>query len=397
MNDTQQASIRNISRLLLCFNVDYRKKLSTKVERENIMTDDTKHVLVKLCKEKNPIFVLDVYNHIFRYFFAHKDLSVTLEDGTRVPTGHLFGFTRNILWLKEKFPDCAIVLANDGYDQTRRDVDPNYKAERVHEIEPGEYVLDIFKMCSLADDVYVVYDKKYEADDAAASVVRTIKHLCNKFSIDKQIYLLSSDKDWWQLIDDGRDAHCKISTVKKWGAGEKWFEEAQIIDEAKVGEEFNGTKPENLLKFRAITGDSSDNLKGYYRFYKKNAAIIAENFDYDIENNQLVLREGCEMRASWDKFLNTVTSDMSVFKKNYEIMSLKDFDFDIIPISDRVSDEDISHIVDTLETFKLYYYMQHVTEFSKYADKIKAAVAEKGAGQDVGDQTTVECDLNDLL
>ena len=361
------------------------------------MTDETKQVLVKLCKEKNPIFLLDCYNYIFKYYFSHRDLSVTLEDGTRVPTGHLFGFTRNILWLREKFPDCAIVLANDGYDQSRRDVDSNYKANRDHEIEPGEYIVDIFKMCSIVSDVYVVYDKAYEADDAAASVVRTIKHLCNKFNFDKQIYLLSSDKDWWQLIDDGVGNHCKISTVKKWGVGDKWFSEAQIIDEKAVSEEFNGTSPSNLLKFRAITGDSSDNLKGYFRFYKKNAAIIAENFDYDKDTNTLSLKDGVEMRQSWEKFLSTVQNDMSVFAKNYEIMSLKDFDFNIVPISDRATEEDLDKVVDMLETYKLYYFMQHASDFSKFGDKIKEVANSKGAGQDVGEQKTVECDLNDLL
>lgn len=341
--------------------------------------------------------IIDVYNYVFKFYFAHRDLSVTLEDGTSLPTGHLYGFTRNIIWLKEKFPECAIILANDGYDQERRNIDENYKAGRAHEIEPGEYVVDLFKMCSLIDGVYVVYDKDYEADDAAASVTRTLKHLCNKFNIDKQIYLLSSDKDWWQLIDDGVGNHCKISTVKKWGTGDKWLEEAQIITEEKVGEEFNGTKPENLLKFRAITGDSSDNLKGYYRFFKKNAAIIAENFDYDEEKNELVLKDGVEMHASWEKFLTKVQEDMSVFQKNYKIMSLKDFDFSLIPISDRLADDSIPEIVDMLEKFKLYYYMQNSPNFSAHGSKIKEVVESKNAGQDVGEQQTVECDLNDLL
>lgn len=363
------------------------------------MNDVTKKCLLNLCQRHSTVLVLDAYNLVFKYFFANKDLSVTTPDGKTFLTGQIFGFTRNILWLKEHFPDCGIVVCVDGYDASRREINPEYKAHREHEIDPANDIPVLKSILSPVNGVYWCYDPNYEADDAAASVIRTIKHLCNKFNIDKQVYMLSSDKDWWQLIDDGVGKHCKIATVKKWGAGEKWLEDAQIITESKVAEEFNGTTPENLLKFRAITGDSSDNIKGYYRFYKKNAAIIAENFDYDVNNKTLTLKEGVEMRETWKKFLPTVMDNMETFSNNYSIMSLKDFDFELIHISEGVTEQVIEAVVKALETLKLYYYMSNFGKYSPYKELIDKYIAsetnmiEESAEED----EMVKSDISSLL
>ena len=361
------------------------------------MNDQTKYCILDLCKKYEPVFILDVYNYIFRFHFAHKDLSITTEEGQTFLTGHLYGFTKNLLYLKEKFPNCAVVMCVDGHDKERREILPEYKAHREHEINPADDLHVLTSFCSLVDGVYVCYDENYEADDAAASVTRTLKHLCNKFNIDKQIYLLSSDKDWWQLIDDGIGNHCKVATVKKWGLGEKWFTEAEIITEDKVKEEFNGVSPKNLLKFRAITGDTSDNIKGYYRFFKKNAAIIAENFDYDRDNNTLNLKDGVDMRSSWSKFLNTITNDITTFSNNYRVMSLKDFDFTLSSISQNVSEDTVNNILQALQKLKLYYYLSNVGRYSSYKPIIDKFLSQDTQMEEDLKVDTIEANLEDLL
>lgn len=358
------------------------------------MNDVTKQAIFDLCTKRKEVFILDVFNYVFKYHFAHKDLSVIIS-GKEVPTGHLYGFLKNLLFLKEHFPDSAIVLAIDGKDKSRSEINPDYKADRHHDIEPMDDMSLLMNFCSLVDGVYACYDANYEADDIVCSVVTQIRDLCNKHSIDKRVYILSSDKDMYQLITD--TGNCKVSAVKKWGYGDEWYTKAEIINEDGVGEAFNGVAPEDLVKFRALTGDPSDNLKGYYRFFKKNAAIIAQNFDYDRDKKMLVLKSGREMHQSWQKFLPKVLEDMSIFTTNYEIMLMKIFDYELYPISQNLTETQIREVMDNLKLFKMYSYMSLISEFSPYKDIILAYMEEDTQVDEECADDIISQDIGSLL
>ena len=53
------------------------------------MNIETKEAIRDLCKVNDEIVILDAYNLLFRYFYSHKDLSVTTKDGVKLLTGHL--------------------------------------------------------------------------------------------------------------------------------------------------------------------------------------------------------------------------------------------------------------------------------------------------------------------
>ena len=338
------------------------------------MDEVSRQSLIDMCHNSDPIFILDGFNYVFKYYYAHKDLSVEIEDKTFY-TGHMYGFLRNLLFLKEKFPNCTIVVCEDGYDASRRELYPEYKANRSeHDFDPKSDFNVIRRFSSLVDGVYWSYHSDFEADDIAASITRRLKFLCDSTKTPKQIYLLTSDRDWWQLVTSDDAPYTKIAVIKKWGLGKSWFDDAQIVREADVLNEFNGTHPQNLLKFRAITGDSSDNIKGYYRFFKKNAAIIAENFSYNPDTQCLSLNEGVQMRASWNKFLSTVTDNMDVFSRNYELMTLKDVDVSVVPIFTQHSFEDVFDIVRGLLLLQLNEFVRNVPNYSPYPDLIETSV-----------------------
>lgn len=357
------------------------------------MNSDTKMALYDICTKYEDVFVVDMFNYIFKYYFANKSLSV-IKDGKTYPTGHFFGITRQMLFIKEKFPNCAIIFAVDGHDKSRREINEDYKAGRVHEIEPQDYVSQILRFCSLIDGVYSCYNQNYEADDVIGSITRSLKILCDKNGLKKNLYILSSDRDMYQLIDD--NSSCKVRAIKKFGYGNDWYKDTEFIDELKVQEAFNGVVPKDLLKFRAITGDSSDNLKGYFRFRKANASIIATNFDYDKENHKLVLKKGVPMRESWKKPLSVILEDFSVFEKNYEIMRLKNFDFDIVTRYKGLSNNDVDNILDELKFYEMNMYISNVGSFSPYGDIIfEYNKNQLGDYDDVVD--TIKESLSDLI
>lgn len=332
------------------------------------MTEDTKMALYEICKKYDDLMIVDVLNYLHRYMWVHREMSVPMGD-EMICTGHLYGFTKLMTYLKDKFPNCAIVLALDGIDKSRRSINVEYKAQRDHTYRVDAEMAELLKMCSLVDGVYTCYDENYEADDVINVVSSTVHSLCVKNGIKKNVYILSNDKDMYQIIKDS-DV-CPVHSILKFGYNGNSHE---IVDEACVREKFNGVSPKDLVKYRAIVGDASDNLNGYYRFRKANAAIIAENFDYDEAKGLLYLKEGSKPGLSWKKFLPTIMDNMEIFRNNYAIMKLKSFDFEIVNIhdmeslseSDRI--EALSDAMSIIDKYKLNQYKRSVIygRYSRY-------------------------------
>lgn len=322
------------------------------------MTDKTKNALFDICTRYDDLFVVDVLNYLHRYMWVHKDMMVAV-DGMPVYTGHLFGFTKLMTSLKTKYRNCAIVLALDGLDISRRMANENYKADREHDYKVDSEMDELLKMCSLVDGVFTCYDSNYEADDVIGVITQEVHHLCKKNGVRKNIFILSNDKDMYQLIRD--DDIASIRSILKFS------NPPDMVDESVVREKFNGVSPVDLVKFRSIVGDSSDNLSGYYRFRKANAAIIAENFDYDEEKQLLYLKSGVTPDPKWSKFLPTIADNMDIFRTNYSIMKLKKFDFEIESIYDRheMSDEQLreeySAIMSIISKYRLNQYRGSIT------------------------------------
>lgn len=332
------------------------------------LTEDTKRKLYNICMVNKDLLLVDVMNHLHRFLWANQDLSVTINDEI-VSTGHLYGMTRFVSMLKERFPDCSIVLCLDGYDSERREINPEYKANRDHTLNLYEQIDDLVEMCSLLDGVYSCYCKDCEADDIINSISFIVYNLCKKAKVRKSIWILSNDKDMYQLVRDDTDNPIRI--IRKFGTGAKWYDDADIVDESKVRETFNDVNPINLVKFRAITGDSSDNLKGYYRFRKKDASVIAESYDYSLENHSLVLKEGIVPDIKIKKSLVKIMNEIDIFDKNYRIMKMKQIDFDLKE-HDFSNKDELYKVLDKISLYDLDYYKRRLMSGSgsKYRREI---------------------------
>ena len=339
------------------------------------MNDLTKKSLYDICVNHRDVLLVDLMNNLHRFNWAYRDLHVII-DGEVVPTGYLYGFLNFLISLKSKFPNCAIVLALDGRDEERVRINPEYKANRVHDVNLYESVQEIVYFCSMVKDVFTVYSPKYEADDAIYSVALTLHDLCKKKEISKGIYILSNDKDFFQVVRD--DDYAPIREIRKFGPGKDWRAKSEIVDEGVVRETFNGVGPHDVVKFRSIVGDSSDNLKGYFRFLKANAAIIALNFDYDEEAQTLKLKDGVSFDPKWGKFLKVIQGDMSVFQKNYAIMHMKQFDFEIEPASYTFPEEYVRLVIQRALLYELRSYLHEISKATncRYSKQVLSILEE---------------------
>lgn len=203
------------------------------------------------------LYIVDASNYLFRSYFAIRQM--TNDKG--VSTNALFGFIRSIKKLIKDFSPTHLVVVFDG---------PNNKKSRLalYEDYKGH-------RASMPDDLFpqIEFAKEYcesagiphievegvEADDTIGSIaVWAAKR-------GAQSFLCSSDKDLCQLVND------RIFVLNT-------FKENLIIDRKEV-EKIYGIRPEQMIDYLAIVGDTSDNIPGIKGFGPKTASALLSNFD----------------------------------------------------------------------------------------------------------------------
>lgn len=314
------------------------------------LNDSTKRNIFRIAKDHDSVVILDTSFHLYRFAYVHKMLSVT-KDNVKIPTGHLYGFTKMLTYLKKNFNNPAIIMVLDGYDMARKQENSQYKEGRGEKVvDIKDTIVDLVKMSALLPNVYVSYDKDYEADDGIYCISKTLDFWFKRNNIQRDIYIYAQDKDLYQCVDTN------IKVIKKWGRGKDFLTQAEVVDVEAVKEAFNGVTPSNLAKFRSITGDSSDNLRGYYRFPKKQASIIANECVRTGDMLSPIHDDFYEVHPKVGDYLHKINSDFNTFKSNYNIMKLKVFDFSI-----RVPDRDRAE-----ELLKYYELNQYTKELKAF-------------------------------
>ncbi|RUM66036.1 MAG: DNA polymerase I [Sulfurospirillum sp.] len=233
--------------------------------------------------------VIDTFGFFFRNYYALPQLKSTKG----FPTGLLTGFINFIATLNKEHGTDYLVFALDSKERAiRKDIDPNYKANRP---APPE---DLVKQLPVAIELIEkmgfpkVEIPRYEADDVIASLVDCAKEQGIKVKI------VSHDKDLYQLIDDDRVV--LYDPMKK-----------VEINEAKCIEKF-GVPPAQIVDYLALVGDASDNIPGVRGIGPKGATKLLKEFG-SIEN----------IYANLDKIANPRTRKLLEEGKENAFLSKK--------------------------------------------------------------------------
>ena len=171
--------------------------------------------------------------------------------------GGLVGFLRSLGYVTRIFDPTRVIIVWDGKGGSgnRKNIDPNYKAQRATSriTHWGLYDTKEEETEALIGQLYRTQDyleclpvqqmvmEKLEADDIMAYLAKRAS------KAGKKVTIVSSDKDFLQLIDDNIEVY---APVKK-----KTFDKSNIFEELKV-------LPTNYNIVKALLGDNSDNLQG---------------------------------------------------------------------------------------------------------------------------------------
>lgn len=160
-------------------------------------------------------------------------------------------------------------------------------------------------------DIPVLMKRGYEADDIIGTIVKKIneKEFPSKLEID-EVIIVTGDKDIMQLVNE----KVKLFMLTSGISG------SDIVGPEEVEEKL-GIKPSQVIDYKALIGDSSDNYPGVYGIGPKTAETLFEKFDsvdkiYDnldqIKGNKKKKLEKGKESAFLSKELAVIVQDVPI-------------------------------------------------------------------------------------
>lgn len=211
-------------------------------------------------------FLIDGFNLAFRSFYAIPELA--RSDG--FPTNAIHGWIRTLWSLEDKEkPDHVAVFFDLGGSQTRLEMHPGYKAHRLETPLALKEQFPWIKKITAALGIAVIEKYGIEADDLIASAAIKLHNEGN------QVYIISSDKDFGQLLRPGIFQLLPPPTANpKLG----W----RVLDEVGLYEKVS-VKAAQVVDYLSLIGDASDNIPGVPGVGPKTAARWIQDYG-SIEN-----------------------------------------------------------------------------------------------------------------
>jgi len=213
--------------------------------------------------EKKRLIIIDSNSIIHRAFHALPLLTTKNGELVNAVYGFLLVFFKAI---REFQPDYIAACFDFPGPTFRHKKYKEYKAKRPP--TPKELYQQIPKLKEILKDFNVpIFEKEgFEADD----IIGTLAAFSTKKVIASPIetIILSGDTDILQLVNP----QTKVYVLKK------GVKDIVLYDENLVKEKFQGLTPEQILDFKALRGDPSDNIPGVPGIGEKTATQLIKQF-----------------------------------------------------------------------------------------------------------------------
>lgn len=228
-----------------------------------------------MMKEKKRLLIIDSNALLHRSFHALPPLATKKGE----QTGAVYGFLLTLFKvIKDLKPDYIVACFDVPAPTFRHKKYKKYKAKRPKMPEELSQQIPKTKEVLKSFDIPIFEKQGFEADDLIATISKKApKEQVYPFL---ETYILSGDLDVLQLVNK----NTKVYTL---GRGIK---ELVIYDKERVVSRF-GILPEQVIDFKALTGDPSDNIPGVSGVGKKTASELLNKFD-SLENLYQKIEKG---------------------------------------------------------------------------------------------------------
>lgn len=216
-----------------------------------------------MSKNLPKILILDGNALIHRSFHA---LPPTLKTKSGQLVNAVYGFTAFLLKAIEEFKPSYLVLTLDQKAPTFRHKEfAAYKATRTKAPDELYEQIPIVTEVARALSIPIYTLPGFEADDLIGTISA-------KVGAEAESLVITGDLDTLQLIDE----HTKVYTMSR------GLSEALIYDAERVKERF-GLLPAQMIDYKGLRGDPSDNLPGVKGIGEKGAAALLQKYG-NLEN-----------------------------------------------------------------------------------------------------------------
>lgn len=256
-------------------------------------------------KKKN-LILIDGHALAFRQYFALERTGMRTSTG--VPSWAVFGFFKALFDLmknKELEPDAIAVTFDVSHQTFRTERYDEYKANREKMPDDLHVQMGLIYEGLQAFSIPIYQKEGFEADDVIGTISKKACELGHK------VYILTGDQDSFQLVDT--EGCVKVIIPSKG--------ELVEYDWDKVYEKL-GVYPNQVIDYKALRGDSSDNIPGIRGIGEKTAQKLLGTYgdlDTVYENVDNIkekavrekLKNGKDM-AYMSRFLATIVRDVDV-------------------------------------------------------------------------------------
>jgi DNA polymerase-1 len=287
------------------------------------------------------LIIIDSNALLHRAFHALPPL--TTKSGQE--TGAVYGFLLTLFKAINDLKAGYIVACFDTKTPTfRHEMFKDYKAQRpvtpsgiISQIPIAKEVLEAFKIPVFAKE-------GVEADDLIATI-------CTLVGKDVGIFIVSGDLDNTQLVSE----NIKVYTLGK------GIKDTVIYDINKVRERF-GVEPSQMVDFKALTGDPSDNIPGVEGIGKKTAAEIIQkygninNLYNELSTDTAVLKPKVKEMLKQNKESALMSRELAQMKKdvdiNFKIEDCKFGDFNQNQVEEIFKKLEFNSLINRLQPIK---------------------------------------------
>jgi DNA polymerase-1 len=208
---------------------------------------------------KKKLVLIDGHALAYRAYHALPFDSFSTRRGEL--TNAVYGFISMLLAvLRDERPDYIAVTFDVGRT-FRHDEYPLYKAHR--EAMPEELATQLQRINQVVEafNIPIFTAEGYEADDVLGTLA------CQAAQQGAQTLIVTGDTDAFQLID----GNTRVLTSRR------QYSDTVIYDEAGIQERY-GLKPRQLVDYKGLVGDSSDNIPGVRGVGEKTATQLLQEY-----------------------------------------------------------------------------------------------------------------------
>ena len=195
--------------------------------------------------QQKRLFLLDAYALIFRGYYAF--IKNPRINSKGMDTSAIMGFMNSLMdVIKREKPDHLAVAFDNGGSQLRNDIFPEYKAHRDATPEAIKIAIPYIQKLLQAMHIPIIEVKGYEADDLIGTIAKQAEKQNYK------IFMVTPDKDFAQLVSENIFMYKPArmgNGIEIWGVPE-------------VLEKFEIERPDQVIDFLGMMGDTADNIPG---------------------------------------------------------------------------------------------------------------------------------------